>query len=89
MNFKYILFIIMMLILSCSKKEYNDGWFDIEKNYVDIPQKKYDYGNPRDKKENNQEQTSSLKVNMNNIDMNNIIEIKERMFINQCKSQSA
>ncbi|MEI0517606.1 hypothetical protein R4K54_09950 [Brachyspira murdochii] len=85
MNFKYILFLfIMMLILSCSKKEYNDGWFDIEKNYVDIPQKKYDYGNPRDKTESNEEQTSSLKVNMNAIDMNNIIEIKERMFINQC-----
>ena len=84
MNFKYILFIIMMLILSCSKKEYNDGWFDIEKNYVDIAQKKYDYGNPRDKTENNQEQTSAMKVNMNNIDMNNVIEIKERMFINQC-----
>ena len=86
MNRKYILFLfIMILILSCSKKEYNDGWFDIEKNYVDIPQKKYDYGNPRDKKENNQEQTSSLKVNMNNIDMNNIIEIKETNLENNFK----
>ena len=73
------LFIVLLSFSSCSKKEYNDGWFDIEKNYVDIPQKKYDYGNPRDK--------SNDKTNSNDtskIDMNNIIEIKERMFINQC-----
>lgn len=75
------LFIILMSFSSCSKKEYNDGWFDIEKNYVDIPQKKYDYGNPRDK---SSEKVNNTSASSSSIDMNNIIEIKERMFINQC-----
>ncbi|WP_028329478.1 hypothetical protein [Brachyspira alvinipulli] len=75
------LFIILLSFSSCSKKEYNDGWFDIEKNYVDIPKKKYDYGNPRDKSSNDANNAAS---SSSSIDMNNVIEIKERMFINQC-----
>ncbi|MEI0602800.1 hypothetical protein R4K55_01145 [Brachyspira alvinipulli] len=75
------LFIILLSFSSCSKKEYNDGWFDIEKNYVDIPKKKYDYGNPSDKSSNEADNTAG---SSSSIDMNNVIEIKERMFINQC-----
>ena len=75
------LFIILLAFSSCSKKEYNNGWFNIEKNYVDISQKKYDYGNPRDKSDN---EVKSSQTDLSKVDMNNVIEIKERMFINQC-----
>ncbi|WP_300367369.1 hypothetical protein [Brachyspira sp.] len=72
--------IILLSFISCSKKEYNDGWFDIQKNYADIPKKKYDYGdNTKSSKSDNNESADLSKV-----DMNNVIEIKERMFINQC-----
>ncbi|WP_295158050.1 hypothetical protein [uncultured Brachyspira sp.] len=65
------LFIILLLFSSCSNKKYNNANFSIEKNYADIPKKKYDYGYNNDNKPKQ-------------ADMNNIIEIKERMFINQC-----
>ena len=79
------LFAVLLSFSSCSKKEYNDSWFKIEKNYSDMQQKKYDYGNSRDKAVNNEvNQVNENNIDMSKIDMNNVIEIKERMFINQC-----
>ena len=49
MRYCLLLFVLLLSFSSCAKKEYNDDWFSIEKNYVDIPQKKYDYVNPIDK----------------------------------------
>ena len=46
-----------------------------------MQQKKYDYGNSKDKSTN---EVENIKNDLLKIDMNNIIEIKERMFINQC-----
>lgn len=79
MRYCLLLFVLLLSFSSCAKKEYNDDWFNIEKNYVDIPQKKYDYGNPSDKSDK-----EVTKTDTSSIDMNNIIEIRERMFINQC-----
>lgn len=79
MRYCLLLFVLLLSFSSCAKKEYNDDWFSIEKNYVDIPQKKYDYGNSSDKSDKEVSKTDT-----SNIDMNNIIEIRERMFINQC-----
>lgn len=81
------LFAVLLAFSSCSKKEYNDGWFDIEKNYVDIPQKKYDYSGIETKSASNSQNNNELKqdkIDTSTLDMNNVIEIKERMFINQC-----
>ncbi len=82
---KAILFLIIVLLSfsSCSKKEYNNGWFNIEKNYVDIPQKKYDYSGVEKKSANNSDNNNEV-IDTSKVDMNNVIEIKERMFINQC-----
>lgn len=79
MRYCLLLFVLLLSFSSCAKKEYNDDWFNIEKNYVDIPQRKYDYGNSSDKSDKEVSKTDT-----SNIDMNNIIEIRERMFINQC-----
>lgn len=79
MRYYLLLFVLLLSFSSCAKKEYNNDWFDIKKNYVDIPQRKYDYGNSSDKTDK-----EISKTDTSNIDMNNIIEIRERMFINQC-----